>query len=70
MKQRKERLATSLTLTEKLVSFIACGTFMSGQFLRYLMHFLTLSESTELDFTIMADGITCQSCEWDAILGG
>ena len=61
MKQRNERLATSST--EKFVSFIASGTFMSGQFLRYLMHFWTLSGSTELDLTIVADGITTKSWE-------
>jgi hypothetical protein len=48
----------------KLVSFIASGTFMSGRFLRYLMHFRSSSGSTELYFTITANGITTQSREW------
>ena len=37
MKRRNKRLATSWT--DKLVSFIAWGTFKSGRIMRYLMHF-------------------------------
>ena len=61
MKQHKERSATSSA--EKFVSFIASGTFMSGRFLRYLMHCWTLSGSTELGVTIVSDGLTTKSRE-------
>ena len=61
MKRCKERSATSSM--EKFVSFIAAGTLVSGRFLRYLMHFWTLSGSTELDLTIVADGIITKSQE-------
>ena len=61
MKQHKERSAISSM--EKSVSFIASRTFVSGRFLRYFMHFWTLSGSTELDLTIMADSITTKSRE-------
>ncbi len=67
MKQHKVRLATSLS--EKLESFIACGTFMSGRLMRSLMTFSTLAGSTELDLTIMANGITTWSRErkWSGV---
>jgi hypothetical protein len=61
MKRRKEQSATSSM--EKFVSFIAARTLVSGQFLRYLMHFWTLSGLAELDLTIVADGITTKSRE-------
>ena len=62
MKRCKERLATSLS--ENPISFITCGTFMSGCLMRNLMAFLTLAGLAELDLTIMADGITTWSRVW------
>jgi hypothetical protein len=54
MKQCKEKLATSLSVN--LASNMACGTFMSGILRRVLMTFLSLSGSTDLDLSIVADG--------------
>jgi hypothetical protein len=62
MKQCKERLATSLL--EKLASNIACGTFRTGRLMRVLMTFLSLSGSTDLALSIVADGSTTWSWEW------
>ena len=61
MKQCKERLATSSS--EKCVNSIACRTFSSGHLMRVLMTSLSLAGLTELNRTIMADGITTWSRE-------
>jgi hypothetical protein len=61
MKQCKERLAASLS--ENLVSNIASGTFRFGRLMRVLVTFLSLSGSTDLDLSIVADGFTTWSRE-------
>jgi hypothetical protein len=62
MKQSKERSATSSS--ENLANNMACRTFRSGRLMRVLMTFLKLSESIDLDLSIVADGSTTWSREW------
>jgi hypothetical protein len=62
MKGCKEKSTTSLS--EYLASNMACGTFRSGRPMRVVMTFLSLSGSTDLVLSIVADGSTTWSREW------
>jgi hypothetical protein len=62
IKQRKEISATSSS--DNIASNMACGTFRSGRLMRVLMTFLSLSGSTDLDLSIVADGSITWSREW------